>query len=175
MSTLVIYKSRSGFTKKYAEWIKDELTADIYEASKINAKMMAGYDTIIYGGGLYAVGINGVKLITNNLGRLNDKKIIVFATGASPNEARVFQDVVNRNFTIAQQKQIRFFYLRGGFDYNKLTPFFKAVMSLMKWTLKRKKDPTPDDQGMLAAFDQPVDFTDKNNLKDLLAYVNSIS
>jgi menaquinone-dependent protoporphyrinogen IX oxidase len=175
MRTLVLYRSKSGFTKKYAEWIKEELKADIYEASKINAKMMAAYDTIIYGGGLYAVGINGVKLITNNLGRLKDKKIIVFATGASPNETRVFQEVVNRNFTTAQQKQIRFFYLRGGFDYNKLTPFFKAVMSLMKWTLKRKKDPDPDDQGMLAAFDQPVDFTNKDNLKDLIAYVNSIS
>ncbi len=175
MKTLVIYKSKSGYTKNYAEWISQELGADIYEASKVNAKMMAAYDTIIYGGGLYAVGINGVKLITKNFDRLKDKKIVVFATGASPTGEKVFEDVLNRNFSPTLQKQIRFFYLRGGFDFNKLTPLFKAVMSMMKRSLKNKQNPTPDEAGMLAAFDQPVDFTDKKNIKALISYVTSKS
>lgn len=173
MKTIVIYKSNSGFTKNYAEWIKEKLATDIFEASKVTVAMLTAYDTIIYGGGLLAGGINGVKLITKNLEQLKGKKIVVFATGASPSGEEAINEVRNRNFTSEQQKQIRFFYLRGGFDYNKLPPFYKAVMSLMKWVLKRKKDPTPDEQGMLAAFDQPVDFTRKNNIDELIAYVNS--
>jgi menaquinone-dependent protoporphyrinogen IX oxidase len=173
MKTLVVYKSKSGFTKKYAEWISRELEADIYEASQVNLAMMAAYDAIIYGGGLYAGGINGVKLIKENLHRLAGKKVVVYATGASPSGEDVINEVRNSNFTPEQQKKIRFFYLRGGFNFNKLSPFYKGVMSLMKWTLERKKNPTADDRGMLAAFDHPVDFTDEKNIKELIAYVKS--
>ena len=35
MKTVVIYKSRTGFTKKYAEWISEELSADIFDVSKV--------------------------------------------------------------------------------------------------------------------------------------------
>lgn len=173
MKTLVIYKSKTGFTKRYAEWISQELAADIFEASKVTANMLTAYDTVIFGGGLYAVGINGVKLITQNLDRLKGKKLVAFATGASPSTEEAIYDVLNHNFTPEQQKQIRFFYLRGGFDYSKLTPFLKAVMSLMKWILKRKRKPTPDEQGMLTAFELPVDFTEKKHINELIAYVNS--
>lgn len=175
MKTLVLYKSKSGFTKKYAEWISQQSGAEIREASKVTVETLSAYDTLIYGGRLYAVGINGVKLITNNLERLEDKNIVVFATGLSPAEKEVFNEVRNKNFTPEQQDKIRFFYLRGGFDYNKLTPFFKVVMSLMKWSIKKKKNLTPDDRGMLAAFDHPVDFTDEKNIKELISYVKSVS
>lgn len=175
MKTLVIYKSKSGFTKKYAEWISQHFGTEIREASKVTVETLSTYDTLIYGGGLYAVGINGVKLITNNLKRLEDKNIVVFATGLSPTGKEVFNEVRNKNFTPEQQDKIRFFYLRGGFDYNKLTPFFKAVMSLMKWSLQKKKNLTPDDQGMLDAFKHPVDFTDEKNITELISYVKNVS
>jgi len=55
-----------------------------------------------------------------------------------------------------------------------LTPFLKAVMSLMKWSLKRKKNPTPDERGMLSAFDRPVDFTAEENIKKLISDIKSI-
>ena len=175
MKTLVIYKSKSGFTKKYAEWISQQLGAEICEASKTTVETLSTYDTVIYGGGLYAVGINGIKLITNNLERLKDKSIVVFATGTSYPSEKVVNDVLNANFSPAQLQQVRFFYLQGGFDYNKLTPFNKMVMTLMKWSLKKKKDLTPDDHGMLDAFDHPVDFTDEKNIKELILYVQSVS
>lgn len=175
MKTLVVYKSKSGFTKKYAEWIGKSLGAEIREASEVTVEALSAYDTLIYGGGLYAAGINGVKLITKNLERLKDKKIVVFATGASAPAEKVTNDILSANFSPAQLKQIRFFYLQGGFNYNKLTPFFKAVMSLMKWSLKKKKNLAPDEQGMLDAFDHPVDFTDQKNIKELISYVTSKS
>lgn len=69
----------------------------------------------------------------------------------------------------------KFFYLRGGFNYNKLPLFDKVVMTLLKWKLKTKKkeELTPDDIGMLEAYDKPVDFTRKSNIEEIVAYVNS--
>jgi menaquinone-dependent protoporphyrinogen IX oxidase len=177
MKTIVIYKSKTGFVKKYAEWIAEELLADIFEVSKVNINMLTEYDTIIFGGSLYAVGINGVKFITKNINRLKGKKVIVFASGASPAREEAIKEVVNNNFTSDQQKQIKFFYLRGGFNYNKLSPFDKALMILLKWKIKlkkkRKKELTSDERGMLAALYKPVDFTGKKNIEHIVLYAKS--
>lgn len=173
MKSIVIYKSKTGFVKKYAHWIAEELLADVFDVSKVNIDMLKSYDTVIYGGSLYAVGINGVKFITNNLNKLKDKKIVVFATGASPVREEVVNEVRDKNFTSEQQKYIKFFYLRGGFDYSKLNLFDKLLMNLLKFKLKRKKELTPDERGMLASYNKPVDFTKRRNIEKLVAYVKS--
>lgn len=173
MKAVVIYKSQTGFTKKYAEWIAEELAADIFHVSEANIDMLQNYDTVIYGGGLYASGINGVKFITENSDSLKGKKVIVFATGASVGRAEEIEGVKNKNFTAEQQEYIKFFYLRGGFNYNKLSPVNKILMTILKWKLKMKKDLTPDERGMLASYDHSVDFVKKKNIQELVAYANS--
>jgi len=175
MKALVVYKSKSGFVKKYAQWIAEELSADIFEGSNFSADKFNEYDTIIYGGGLYAVGINGVKLLKDNLDKLRGKKVVVFASGASPAREEAINEVRDRNFDAELQKVIKFFYMRGGFEYSKLSLIDKILMQLLKWKLKSKKDLTPDERGMLAAYDQPVDFTRKKNIDELISYVKSTS
>lgn len=175
MKAVVVYKSKSGFAKKYAQWIAEELQADIYEASKIDINMLMLYDTIIYGGGLYAIGINGLKTITKNFDKLKDKKIVVFATGATPPRDEDIDKVKTSNFTEEQQQKIRFFYLRGGFDYTRLKLIDKVLMNLLKLKMnsKDKNKLIPDEQGMLAAYDKPIDFTRKKNIEELIMYVKA--
>jgi len=175
MKIIVVYKSKTGFTKKYAKWIAGDLHADIFEVSKVTINKLIEYDTIIYGGSLYAVGINGVKLITQNINKLKDKKVVVFATGASPSRDDVVNEVRNKNFTKEQKEHIKFFYLRGGFNYSKLNPFDKILMLLLKWKIKNKKkeELTNDEIGMLAIYDKPMDFTMKKNIERIITYVKS--
>lgn len=173
MKTVVIYKSKTGFAKKYAQWIAGELSADIFEGSKVTVEMLTDYDTVIYGASLYAVGINGVKFITNNLDKLKDKKIVVFATGVTPSRASDIEKVRDSNFTAEQQEYIKFFYLRGGFDYNRLTVIDKVLMTLLKWKIKCKKELTPDEKGMLAVYNKPVDYMLKKNIDPIINYVKS--
>ncbi|WP_026888656.1 flavodoxin domain-containing protein [Clostridium beijerinckii] len=175
MKTVVIYKSKTGFTRKYAEWVAEELSADIFNASKVNINTLNKYDTIIYGGSLYAVGIIGIGLIKKNINKLKDKRLVVFATGASPSRDNVINEVINKNFTVDEQKYIKFFYLRGGFNYNKLNFFDKFLMTLLKLKIKNKKkeDLSADEKGMLAIYDKPVDFTDKKDISKIITYVSS--
>lgn len=173
MKTLVLYYSNTGFTLKYAKWIAEELSADILDAKQSHAEMLFNYDTIIYGGGLYAGHIGGSQLIIKNLDRLKGKKIIVFTTGASPAKEETTLEIQNKNFTPQQQQIIRFYYLRGGFDYSKLKPIHKLSMNVMKFIVKNKKEISPEIQQFLDAYDNPVDFTDKENIRDLLAYARA--
>lgn len=173
MKTAVVYRSKTGFVKKYADWIAEELSADIFDASKVSINMLTPYDNVIFGGSLHAVGINGIKLITRNLDKLKGKKLVVFASGASPFREEVLDKVRDMNFTSEQQKYIKFFYLRGGFDYGKLGPVDKVLMTLLKLKLKRKKGLSPDERGMLFAYDIPMDFTKKKNIDEIISYINS--
>lgn len=175
MKIVVIYKSKTGFTRKYAEWIAEDLSADIFDAAKININILATYDAIVYGGSLHALGISGVNLILKNINKLKSKKIVVFATGASPSRDEGIREIIDKNFTSEQQKYIKFFYLRGGFNYNKLNPFDKFLMTLLKLKIKNKKQEelSADEIGMLSAYDKPVDFTLKKNIDKIIAYINS--
>jgi len=175
MKIVVVYKSISGFTKKYAEWIAKELEAESFSIEKIDIGTLLKYDLIIYGGCLHAIGINGVKMIKNNLNKLKDKNIIVFTTGASPQRENTISKVRDSNFSAEEQKQIQFYYFRGGFDFNKLDLPNKILMTLMNWKIKLTRHKTPDAKGMLAAFAKPMDFTRKENIIELLEYARSLS
>jgi len=169
---LVLYRSTSGFTKKYAQWIAEDLNADLYETKDFDGARFSDYDLIIFGGSLHAVGINGVKIVKDNMQLLTGKKLVVFAVGASPPREGIPAEVVNKNFSTEQQKSIKFFYLRGGFDYSKLDLPNKFLMTLMRvrLLLKKKENRTPDEIGMLAAFSKPIDCTKKENIVAILSY-----
>jgi menaquinone-dependent protoporphyrinogen IX oxidase len=174
--SIVVYRSISGYTRRYAQWIAEELGADLFDSRQVDPGKLPQYDLVVFGGSLHAVGINGAKIIKANLSLLAGKKVVVFAVGASPPRPEIPDEVKTRNFTIEQQKSISaFFYLRGGFNYNKLNFTNKVLMSLMKVKLRLKRKRTPDEIGMLAAYAKPMDFAKKENIKPLINYAQSIA
>lgn len=172
--TIIVYKTKYGSAKRYAEWIAEELKADIFERSKVRLADLLKYDTIVYGGSVYAVGILGISLIKKNFGKLRDKKVVVFSVGASPAHSEALNDIKNKNFTNEMKEKIHYFHLRGGFDFSRLNPVDKLLMSLLKKILKRKKEEelTDDEKGMLAMCDHPSDWTDKKAIAPIIDCIN---
>lgn len=168
---VMVYRSKTGFTKNYAQWIADELNCDLLEGEKVKADDLLPYDTIIYGAGLYASGISGIKLITKNYARLKDKHLIVFAVGASPVRRETTEELKSMNFKGEMYESIHFYYLRGGFEYTRLSPFYRILMTLKKIQLKRTKNPDADVKGMLASYGHSVDFTKKKNVEPIVKEV----
>lgn len=166
--TAVIYRSSTGFTKNYATWLSEELKCDLLEGKKTKINDLFKYDTIIYGGGLYAVGISGIKLITKHFDQLKGKKVIIFAVGASPVREETTKLLRKSNLPAEIDQQIQFFYLRGGFDYSRLSPFMKLLMNLKKQQVKASKDTNPDAKGFLASYERPLDFTNKKYITPIL-------
>ena len=73
--TVVIYKSKHGSTKKYAEWIGEELECPVLSADDFSKKELEDYENIIFGGCVQAGGIMGFDLIKKNMRRLAGKKL----------------------------------------------------------------------------------------------------
>ena len=172
----IVYKSKYGSTERYAQWIAEEVKADCFECSEIEAKKLMEYDTIIYGGGLYASGIAGISIITRNFEILKDKKMIVFTVGlASTDKEEVFLPSIEKNFSKEMRDNIKFFHLRGGIDYKKLGIIHKSMMAMLRRVISKKDSDelSDDDRGLLATYGKKIDFTDKNTIKPLLTFLES--
>ena len=66
MSGIILYKSKYGATKKYAEWIAERTGFACIKTDEADVKKLAEYDTIILGGGVYASGIAGLSFLKKN-------------------------------------------------------------------------------------------------------------
>ncbi len=176
--TAVVYKSKYGSTKKYAKSISERLNADLFEQSDIKTESLAGYDTIVYGAGLYASGINGISLITKNFDKLKNKNLIVFTVGlAATDDKEIFEPIIKKNFTEDMRSCITFFHLRGGIDYKKLNFLHKNMMGMLKKMVAKKKEEklTDEDKMMLKTYGEKVDFTDIASADPLISYVKSLN
>lgn len=174
--TVVVYKTKYGSAKQYAEWIAEEVEADIFTSSQVSVEDLAGYETIIYGGSLYAVGILGISLIKKNFDRIRDKNVIIFSVGISPDNEKALEAVRNNNFTDEMKDAVHYFHLRGAFDYNKLTFLHRMLMLVMKKMIELKKpeNRSKDEEGLLESFEHPVDFKTKEATKAITDYVKSL-
>ncbi|CCQ94571.1 conserved hypothetical protein [[Clostridium] ultunense Esp] len=171
----VVYKSRYGSTKKYAQWIAEDAKADLYECSQMDINKLMEYDTIIYGGGLYASRIAGVSIITKNYNILKDKRIIVFTVGLAGTENKeIFTPIIEKNFPSEELREsIKFFHLRGGIDYKKLGIVHKSMMAMLKTMLSKKNanELSNEDKELLATYGGKVDFIDRTTIKPLITFL----
>jgi len=171
---VVVYESKYGTTKKYAEWIAEDLGADLFERKAISAEALTGYDVIVYGGGLYAGGVSGLSFIIKNFDKIKDKRILLFTCGLG--DPNVFENVESIKEGLAKampqemQKIVEIFHLRGGMDYTKLSFVHRSMMSMVQKSVA-KKDPatrTQEDIEMLETYGHVVDFTDRATIKPLV-------
>ncbi len=172
MKAVVIYKSKYGSTRQYAEWIAEELSADIFDAKSVNAKNLAEYDTIIYGGGLYAEVIAGVTLITKNIDKLSGKKLIVFTTGITPIEYREYYDklVLDKNFKGDIREKIKVFNFLGKMILDELTLPHRTAIKSLKKLMSGKENPTEMEKLLVTLCDADGDFTDRSAIAELVEY-----
>ena len=75
MKILVTYKSKTGFTKKYAEWIAEELGCGAKDIKTITPKNVAEYDLVIHGGWIFGGIISGYKKIKSFVPRSEERRV----------------------------------------------------------------------------------------------------
>ncbi len=178
--TVVIYQSKYGTTKKYAEWISQELSCEIFERKQVQSDNLKDYTTIIYGGGLYAGGVSGINLIVKSFNKIKDKNIILFTCGlADPSNAENtdhIKDSLKKILSPEMQEKIVMYHLRGGIDYSKLGIVHKSMMAMLRKMLTKKDymDLSEEDKQMLDTYGQIVDFTDKSAIEPMLNFVRTL-
>lgn len=173
MNGVIVYKSKYGATRKYAEWLVEETGFDIVESSNAKINEIQKYDVIILGGGIYATGIAGISFLRKNIKALQDKKLIVFCDGASPLDDDAFEEIKKHNMK-EDLKNIPCFYCRGGWDLEAMSFIDRNMCKLLRKSVS-KKDPNELEiweKALVAAGDEKCDWTDKKYLKPILEAIN---
>lgn len=165
MNTIVIYKSRTGFTKKYAEWIQEELMCEIADYGDINSMDLDGFDFIIYGGRVNGGKIDSLEKVKT---LLKNKKchFIVFATGATPLVAsEEIERIMNNNFS---DNSIPHFYMQSGLCYEKMGFADKNIMKMVAKMLSSKEKKSDIESGTATAISKSHDISDKRYIRPLI-------
>ena len=177
--TLVLYYSKYGTTKKYAEWIASELNGDICPISNVKENNLAQYDAIIIGSGLYAGSIKGMDIITNNYETLRGRKLVLFTCGlADYSKAGNIKEIAGRIEAAIPEnirRDLKTYFLRGGIDYKRLSFVHKIMMAIMNMIIVRKVKKEGDnadeeDREFLDTYGKDADFTDKNSIMGIVEY-----
>ena len=110
MKTLVVYTSQTGFTRRYAQWLSDEMKADMYDLKEVQKKddsFFAGYEAIVYAGWAMAGKVVKAKWFLNKTTGWKDKKIAIICVGGSPNDAPECEAMMKTVLTEEQSSYIK--------------------------------------------------------------------
>lgn len=86
MKIAVVYKSILGSTKKYANWLSEELNSNLFTFNEINTEILQGYDIIVVSSGTYAGQMPLIGFLKKYWPVLSQKKVFAVAVGIAPAE-----------------------------------------------------------------------------------------
>ena len=169
----VVYKSKYGSTKQYAQWIAEALGARLFESSSIKPSELGNYDVVIYGGGLYAGSINGVKLVAKEAAC---KQLVVFTVGLEHTTAEECADILAKAFTPERLAETKTFHFRGNLNYKTMGLIHKGMMAVVKREAEKKPvaQRTCFDNFVLETYGKDVNFMDKSEIMPLVEFVRAL-
>ena len=175
MSGIIIYKSKYGATKKYAQMLSEATGFRCVNIKEANINEVADNDVIIIGGGIYASGFAFTSYLKKNIGKLKGKKIIAYACGASPYDEKSMNAVIDKNMQ-GDLAGIPVFYCRGSFDLKEMSFADRTLCSMLRKSLL-KKDPKEMEvweSALVEATDNEAhDWTDKSYIAPVVEAVGA--
>ena len=158
MLKAIIYKSKTGHTKKYAEMLGEKLNMPFYEIKEAEKKLNKN-DEIIYLGWICATRIVGLNKVLKKY-----KVNCCGAVGAYPKTDENVQNIKNAN-----NMKIPLFYMQGGIDYTKLNKIYKKLLQAIGKTIQNSSDNV--DKEIVEMFEKGKSFVCEENLKEIEEYL----
>lgn len=138
MKILVTYQSKTGFTKKYAEWICNELKGELLDIKKLSNINIKDYDLIIHGGWI----MGGMIMGLDKIKKLNPKKLIVFGVGYTSKK-----DVnIEKMAEVNQLSDTPLFYYQGGMNPKKMGFISRMIVKMVTKEKIMYKDSTDKEE-----------------------------
>lgn len=172
MKTLVVYTSQTGFTRKYAQWLSEKMSAaliDLKDVQKKENSFFDGYDAIVYAGWCMAGKVVKSNWFLDKAKNWQDKRLALIAVGGSPNDNPDVEVAMQNLLTDEQKSYIKAFYCQGGFNHEKMNLPSKLAMKAFIATLRRSKN---EKEREVASFiDHSYDISDIKFIEPVVAYL----
>ena len=169
MKTAIIYVSQTGFTKRYAQWLAEEVQGDCMPLAEAEKRDFSAYDAIVFGGWCMAGTIKKLDWFKNKMVQWGDKKKAVFAVGASPVENPELEEGLRKIFAGEEWKDVSSFYCPGGICYERMKPVSKVMMKMFVKMLEKNK--SEKEQAMAEMLAKSYDISDRKYIEPVVEYL----
>ena len=176
MKTIIIYTSKTGFTKRYSEWLAEKMNADLIDlkdAQKKGDRFFDDYEAIVYAGWCMAGSVVKVKWFLDKASTWKGKRLAIMVVGGSPNDNPDVEETLNKILNDEQREYITAFYCQGGIDYEKMKGPSKLAMKMFASALKKRKDEKSRQVGEYIS--SSYDISDVKYIEPVVAYLNGLS
>lgn len=163
---LIVYQSKYGSTRQYAEWIHRDIPSDLVDAEKVDKPEFAGYDVIVFGSYIRMGRIVIAPFIVENWGNVKGKKVILFTTSGTPpghpNIRKIYDSGLPENI----RREIKYFPLRGRILSKDLS-FFDNLLVAVGRMMER-------DKSLKKLMSEDFDEVKSESLVPVLEYIKML-
>lgn len=170
---IVVYRTKSGFTEKYAKWIAEELECECLPFESVTKNQLMQYRRVVIGGYVRYEALDNATAIAQLVNGLPD--VTIFIVGATPMTDRIATGYMLRR-TYKRSKAFRYiphFYLQGGMDPEKLGRFERFLIKVMIFAISHTSKATPQMKAAAERMRSKADFSNRNNICALVEYVKA--
>ncbi len=173
MSTLVLYHSKYGTTKKYAEALARELSCPAINQETARDQDLTLADTLVFGSSIRASGLGFSRFVKNHAAALEGKHLIFFCVGASPTPSEEDLEQVRVRSLGKTYPDAPLFYCRGEWDMDSMTTMDRLLCKALLKTLEKKDTSTmaPWEKALKEAGQTKTSWYDEKYIAPILAAV----
>lgn len=164
MAEAIVYTSKTGYTKQYADMLGAELSLPVCSVKEARARLSKG-DTVIYLGWICASRIKGYAGVARRF-----KVCIVCGVGLC--DTGTMLDEVRR--ATAVPTDIPLFTLQGGFDRSRLHGVSKLVIAVLTKGLSDRKTRSATDERMLELLTSDAVYVSRDKLQGVIDRYRSL-
>lgn len=154
----IVYTSKSGFTRQYAQILGKELHLPVYSLEDALYGLRQ-HSPILYLGWIHASNVRGFR-------RAGKRFIICAVCGVGLCDTGTLLNEVRKATAIPEE--IPLFTLQGGFDRSKLKGMDKMLISMLTKGLASKQQRTEQEDRMLQLLQTDGCYVSKDNLSAVL-------
>ncbi|MDO6432707.1 flavodoxin domain-containing protein [Flavitalea sp. BT771] len=168
MNGLVLYRSRYGATRQYAEWIGTDLRLPVIDPDMLNDQLLAGCDFLVIGTSVYLGDLLLKAWLKGNKHRLEQKKLFFFIVCAPSPDASGHGQIIMDNIPgDLLRPSTDIVFLPGRWIFRQLSPTDGRVL--------KEKALAETDPAKKAALSQDSDAVKKEHIAGLLDAVRSFN
>jgi len=173
MSKIIVYASRYGSTKRYADKLSELTGVEAVDYSKV--KDISAYDKVIYMGSILAGTVTGLKKTVSKM-KVGQELVIVsvgMIDPKDPENVSGIRSIIRQQIPAELNDESRIFHLQGCIDYPNLKLSHRMLMSMMRSMASKKPESELDavSRTVLATYGQRIDNVDLSALDVIVPFV----
>ena len=173
MSKIIVYASRYGSTRRYADKLSELTGVEAVDYSKV--KDISAYDKVVYMGSILAGTVTGLKKTVSKM-KVGQELVIVsvgMIDSKDPENVSGIRSIIRQQIPAELYDESRIFHLQGCIDYPNLKLSHRMLMSMMRSMASKKPEIELDavSRTVLATYGQRIDYVDLSALDVIVPFV----